>query len=140
MPADISALASTTPTSLSGTDILARLHYRVRREGSPSLRAIWHCAVGRARWDGSWGPTEIHPAGREANPSLRRRGGRNELGWQSVDTHQEASMAKAYWVAAYRSVSDPDALAAYAKLSGPRPAPANGRDRIRLCAPGEGRA
>jgi hypothetical protein len=28
-------------------------------------------------------------------------------------------MPKAYWVATYRSVSDPDALAAYAKLSVP---------------------
>ena len=28
-------------------------------------------------------------------------------------------MAKAYWVSAYHSVSDPDALAAYAKLAGP---------------------
>jgi uncharacterized protein (DUF1330 family) len=28
-------------------------------------------------------------------------------------------MAKAYWIAAYRSVNDPDALAAYAKLGGP---------------------
>ena len=28
-------------------------------------------------------------------------------------------MAKAYWVATYRSISDPDALAAYAKLAGP---------------------
>lgn len=28
-------------------------------------------------------------------------------------------MAKAYWITAYRSVSDPDALAAYAKLAGP---------------------
>jgi uncharacterized protein (DUF1330 family) len=28
-------------------------------------------------------------------------------------------MAKAYWVATYRSVTNPDALAAYAKLSGP---------------------
>jgi uncharacterized protein (DUF1330 family) len=27
-------------------------------------------------------------------------------------------MAKAYWIAAYRSVSNPDALAAYAKLAG----------------------
>ena len=27
-------------------------------------------------------------------------------------------MAKAYWISAYRSVSNPDALAAYAKLSG----------------------
>ena len=28
-------------------------------------------------------------------------------------------MAKAYWIAAYRSVNNPDALAAYAKLAGP---------------------
>ena len=28
-------------------------------------------------------------------------------------------MAKAYWVSTYRSISNPDALAAYAKLAGP---------------------
>lgn len=28
-------------------------------------------------------------------------------------------MAKAYWIAAYRSVNDPEALATYAKLGGP---------------------
>ena len=28
-------------------------------------------------------------------------------------------MAKAYWVATYRSIKNPDALAAYAKLAGP---------------------
>lgn len=28
-------------------------------------------------------------------------------------------MAKAYWIAAYRSIRDPDSLAAYAKLGGP---------------------
>jgi uncharacterized protein (DUF1330 family) len=36
-------------------------------------------------------------------------------------------MAKAYWVATYRSISDPDALAAYAKLAGPAIAGAGGR-------------
>jgi uncharacterized protein (DUF1330 family) len=36
-------------------------------------------------------------------------------------------MAKAYWIAAYRSVSNPDALAAYAKLSGPAITKAGGR-------------
>ena len=36
-------------------------------------------------------------------------------------------MAKAYWIAAYRSVSNPDALAAYAKLSGPAIIAAGGR-------------
>jgi uncharacterized protein (DUF1330 family) len=28
-------------------------------------------------------------------------------------------MAKAYWVSSYRSISNPDAVAAYAKLAGP---------------------
>ena len=36
-------------------------------------------------------------------------------------------MAKAYWVATYRAVSNPDALAAYAKLSGPAIIAAGGR-------------
>ena len=36
-------------------------------------------------------------------------------------------MAKAYWVATYRSVSNPDAVAAYAKLSGPAIAATGGR-------------
>jgi uncharacterized protein (DUF1330 family) len=40
-------------------------------------------------------------------------------------------MAKAYWVATYRSVSNPDALAAYAKLSGPAVTAAGGRILVR---------
>ncbi len=36
-------------------------------------------------------------------------------------------MAKAYWISAYRSISNPDALAAYAKLAGPAIAAAGGR-------------
>jgi uncharacterized protein (DUF1330 family) len=36
-------------------------------------------------------------------------------------------MAKAYWVAFYRSISNPEALAAYAKLAGPALAAAGGR-------------
>jgi len=28
-------------------------------------------------------------------------------------------MAKAYWITAYRSISDPDALAAYARIAAP---------------------
>lgn len=36
-------------------------------------------------------------------------------------------MAKGYWVATYRSVADPDALAAYAALAGPAIAAAGGR-------------
>jgi uncharacterized protein (DUF1330 family) len=36
-------------------------------------------------------------------------------------------MAKAYWVACYRSISNPDALAAYAKLAAPAIQAAGGR-------------
>ena len=41
-------------------------------------------------------------------------------------------MAKAYWVATYRSISDPDKLAAYAKLAGPAIAAAGVRVHVRL--------
>jgi uncharacterized protein (DUF1330 family) len=40
-------------------------------------------------------------------------------------------MAKAYWVTTYRSIKNPDALAAYAKLAGPAIASAGGRFLIR---------
>jgi uncharacterized protein (DUF1330 family) len=36
-------------------------------------------------------------------------------------------MPKAYWVATYRSISNPDKLAAYAKLAGPAIQAAGGR-------------
>jgi len=36
-------------------------------------------------------------------------------------------MAKAYWISAYRSVRDPEALAAYAKLAAPALLAAGGR-------------
>jgi uncharacterized protein (DUF1330 family) len=36
-------------------------------------------------------------------------------------------MAKAYWIATYRSISNPDALAEYAKLAGPAIAAAGGK-------------
>jgi uncharacterized protein (DUF1330 family) len=40
-------------------------------------------------------------------------------------------MPKAYWVAMYHSVKDPEALAAYAKLSGPAVQAAGGRIIVR---------
>ena len=36
-------------------------------------------------------------------------------------------MAKAYWIAFYRSISNPEALAAYAKLAGPAIQAAGGK-------------
>ena len=40
-------------------------------------------------------------------------------------------MAKGYWITFYRSISDPDALAAYAKLAGPALAAQGGRPLAR---------
>ena len=42
-------------------------------------------------------------------------------------THKEMTKAKAYSVATYRSISDPEALASYAKLAGPAISAADGR-------------
>jgi len=40
-------------------------------------------------------------------------------------------MAKAYWITCYRSINDPEALAAYAKLAGPAIQAAGGRFLVR---------
>ena len=40
-------------------------------------------------------------------------------------------MAKAYWVVAYRSIKNPDALAVYAKLAGPAIQAAGGKFIVR---------
>ena len=40
-------------------------------------------------------------------------------------------MAKAYWITTYRSISNPDKLAAYAKLAGPAVAAAGGKFIVR---------
>jgi len=40
-------------------------------------------------------------------------------------------MAKAFWVATYRSISNPDALAAYAKLAAPAITAGGGRFLVR---------
>jgi uncharacterized protein (DUF1330 family) len=40
-------------------------------------------------------------------------------------------MAKAYWIATYRSIKDPAALEAYAKLAGPAIWSAGGRNLVR---------
>ncbi len=36
-------------------------------------------------------------------------------------------MSKAYWISAYRAITDPDAMAAYGKLAGPAIQAAGGR-------------
>ncbi len=40
-------------------------------------------------------------------------------------------MAKGYWVSAYRTISDPEKLAAYGKLAGPAVEAAGGRVLVR---------
>ena len=40
-------------------------------------------------------------------------------------------MAKTYWIAFYRSIKNPDALAAYAKIAGPAVMGAGGRFLVR---------
>lgn len=40
-------------------------------------------------------------------------------------------MAKAYWIAAYREIKDPEALAAYVELAGPAIWAAGGRNLVR---------
>jgi uncharacterized protein (DUF1330 family) len=40
-------------------------------------------------------------------------------------------MAKAYWITTYRNISNPDALAAYAKLAGPAIEASGGRIVVR---------
>ena len=40
-------------------------------------------------------------------------------------------MAKAYWISCYRSISNPEALAAYAKLAGPAIQAGGGRFLVR---------
>jgi len=40
-------------------------------------------------------------------------------------------MAKAYWITCYRSIKNPDALAAYAKLAGPAIQAAGGKFLVR---------
>src|SRR5262249_61847086 len=45
--------------------------------------------------------------------------------WASLQGPTE--MAKGYWVSCYRSITNPDAVAAYAKLAGPALAAAGGK-------------
>jgi uncharacterized protein (DUF1330 family) len=51
--------------------------------------------------------------------------------WNDVGSRGETVMAKAYWFSIYRSIHDPDKLAAYAKLAGPALAAAGGRTLVR---------
>lgn len=46
----------------------------------------------------------------------------------------EVTMAKAYWIACYRQISDPAKLAAYARLAGPAIEAAGGRFLARSVA------
>jgi uncharacterized protein (DUF1330 family) len=60
---------------------------------------------------------------------LNRPAGSSALKMQQ--TEDTSKMAKAYWVATYRSVSNPEAFAAYAKVSGQAVTAAGGRIIVR---------
>ena len=60
-----------------------------------------------------------HPPGRRAIC--------DPLACRVQDNMSEDIMAKAYWVSAYRSISNPDAVAEYAKLAGPAILAAGGK-------------
>src|SRR3984957_17827279 len=62
------------------------------------------------------------PAGLQADRLRRRSGSVSRL-----TIEERTKMAKAYWISTYRSISNPDALAAYAKLAGPALTAAGGR-------------
>src|SRR3954463_1020017 len=62
---------------------------------------------------------------RSNSPVLSHNQGRTYL------FSEEDAMAKAYWITCYRSISDPDALAAYAKLAGPAIQAAGGKFLVR---------
>src|SRR5207302_269146 len=62
---------------------------------------------------------------RTGKPSFHKQSCRATL--PRTPAHRNPAMAKAYWVATYRSISNPDALAGYAKLAGPAIQAAGGR-------------
>jgi uncharacterized protein (DUF1330 family) len=68
------------------------------------------------------------PKGAEAAPEALRHARPPERVDSNTGTNlQEISMAKAYWISAYRSIRDENALAAYARLAGPALEAAGGR-------------
>ena len=42
-----------------------------------------------------------------------------QIDWDALHAQAKSIMAKAYWIAVYRSIKNPDALVAYAQLAGP---------------------
>src|SRR5580704_5821642 len=67
------------------------------------------------------GAGSIHPRCR----SVLRRIVANSR--EMTHQHREQNMAKAFWITTYRSISDPEALGAYAKLAAPALTAAGGR-------------
>src|SRR5689334_4276473 len=94
-------------------------------------------ALGRVAWPRSpgLGWRQRAPGGSCANPGAGERcPGRDGAAGASLrhvasfaPSTRERTMPKAYWISAYRSVSDPDKLAAYAKLAGPAITAGGGR-------------
>ena len=78
-----------------------------------------------ARRSASSFPTTRGPiAARIVSLPFRKRHGRSPL---TANLRSLPPMPKAYWIATYRAVHDPDALAAYARVAGPALQSAGGR-------------
>jgi uncharacterized protein (DUF1330 family) len=58
-------------------------------------------------------------------------GPRKEIPTPVREPRREEFIPKAYWIATYRSIKDPEALAEYAKLAGPAIWAAGGRNLVR---------
>ena len=68
----------------------------------------------------------------EELPHISSRGGAANIHGRGLQPRTKGmTMAKAYWVAVYRSISNPDALADYAKLAGPAITAAGGKFLVR---------
>jgi uncharacterized protein (DUF1330 family) len=56
---------------------------------------------------------------RRGRPSGRVTNEQSSNPHRKQDNEVQLTMPKAYWIATYRAIHDPEALAAYAKLAGP---------------------
>jgi uncharacterized protein (DUF1330 family) len=86
------------------------------------------------------GAGKPHQRARAADRAVRQNPGEAAARWRhfiacpeplqalcSSTRLKEITMAKAYWVSAYRAIHDPEKLAAYAKLAGPAITSGGGR-------------
>jgi uncharacterized protein (DUF1330 family) len=67
------------------------------------------------------------PGSADGRPAARAAPHGDTIDAGAIQSRRKKHMAKAYWVSWYYEISDPDKLAAYAKLAGPAIEAAGGR-------------